>query len=141
MLPVIMGHIAAGFSTKQLIHYLQLARVDRFQQFDYGENENLFRYGNGNPPEYNLNNVKAKISLRYAQNDGVISAENVEKLISTLPNVISTQIVQYDRFDYRDYLFSKDVRELLYDAIIADFKQSDFAANLDDNSLYYRNFP
>lgn len=137
MLPIIMGHIPAGSSSKQGIHFVQLVYANRFQQFDHGEIENLNRYNDTIPPEYNLRNVNVKVSLHYAKNDGVISAENVERLNRNLLNVVSTQVVQYDQFDHRDYIFSVNVREMLYDNIINDIKQTNLIDQLENNSLNF----
>lgn len=52
------------------IHYAQeIHENGKFQHFDYGEKENLKRYGQSHPPEYDLSVISSKVALFYAQND------------------------------------------------------------------------
>lgn len=60
MLPVILGHVPAGASTQQMVHYGQEVRSGHFRQFDYGKMENLRRYKSLYPPDYNLKNIRVK---------------------------------------------------------------------------------
>lgn len=60
MLPIVLGHIPAGASTNQMIHYGQGVRSGRFRKFDYGWIGNLKMYGQRDPPDYNLANVRTK---------------------------------------------------------------------------------
>lgn len=60
MLPIVLGHIPAGASTNQMIHYGQGVRSGEFRQYDHGFFGNLRKYGQRHPPSYNIENVKAK---------------------------------------------------------------------------------
>lgn len=69
-MPVIFGHTPAGTSTKTVVHYAQeIHEGGNFQSFDYGSAENMNRYGQVEPPLYNLDNISAPIALIYANND------------------------------------------------------------------------
>ena len=61
MLPDILGHTPAGASTHTVIHFAQGINSGKFQQFDYGKHENLNRYGQEDPPEYDLTKVTAAV--------------------------------------------------------------------------------
>ena len=40
------------------------------------------------------------------------------ELVNHLPNVISVNMVKYDKFNHFDFLWSKYVKKLVYDHII-----------------------
>lgn len=46
-----------------------------FQYFDYGSKENIVRYGQEQPPQYQLQNISTPIALFYAQNDWLAGPE------------------------------------------------------------------
>lgn len=74
MLPVVLGHVPAGTSTKTVIHYAQEIHHDgKFQQFDYGPKGNMIKYGQSAPPLYKFENIKTPIYLMYALNDWLAS--------------------------------------------------------------------
>lgn len=53
----IIDHIARQISVKQLHHYWQIAKAEKFCQFDYDIN-NQKMYNSSSAPCYNLKNVK-----------------------------------------------------------------------------------
>jgi len=69
MLPVILGHTPAGASTHTVIHFAQGINSGKFQEFDYGRYENVKRYGQEHPPEYDLTKVTAPVGLFWSDND------------------------------------------------------------------------
>jgi len=81
MLPVIIGHTPAGASTKTLLHFAQGVNSKKFRFYDYGEVENLQRYGQKDAPDYNLSQVTAPVYLLWGENDWLapkeVSSENL----------------------------------------------------------------
>lgn len=61
-------------SMKQLIHYMQLYRCGKFQQYDH-EGQNHYHYGKITPPEYNLKNVTSRAFLYHAEEDLLVAKE------------------------------------------------------------------
>ena len=55
---VYQGHFPAGISLKNYIHYAQIIRAEKFQNFDYGDLKNIKTYGNENPPVIDLAKIK-----------------------------------------------------------------------------------
>jgi lysosomal acid lipase/cholesteryl ester hydrolase len=74
MLPVIMGHSPAGASAKQMIHFGQVTRSQRFRQYDYGA-LNLQMHGQLTPPLYDLSRISAPIYLYHSLNDWMATPE------------------------------------------------------------------
>ncbi|XP_046394636.1 lipase 3-like [Ischnura elegans] len=117
MIPVIIGHVPAGTSTKTIIHYAQEVNSGRFSRFDYGKVENLRIYGQEVPPDYNLSLVTAPIYLHYAENDWLANVEDVMDLSNKLPNVVEKLEVSDHDFNHLDFLWAIDVKELVYNNI------------------------
>lgn len=55
--------------------------------FDWGSPEdNMSKYGSATPPDYALNNVRARVILHYSDNDWLSAPIDVERLHAKLPN-------------------------------------------------------
>ena len=53
-LAVDIAHSPSGAGWRQITHYDQTYQAKRFQRYDFGKKENLVRYGQEQPPEYDL---------------------------------------------------------------------------------------
>lgn len=51
------GHYPSGTSSKSLIHVLQIAETSKFARYDYGESENMMKYGQKEAPEYDMKKI------------------------------------------------------------------------------------
>lgn len=86
-----------------------------FRQFDYGIERNQEVYGTSEPPAYNLNNVRAPVTLFYGNYDALVPSEGIERLIRLLPNVRNSFNFPYNHFDL---VFSKNRKTQVFDKII-----------------------
>ncbi|XP_058118760.1 lipase 1-like [Anopheles ziemanni] len=121
---IISGHNPSGASTKQLLHFAQLNRAGRFQQFDYGHlNDNLIHYGSETPPAYNLSLATVPVVIYYGLNDWMIHPRNVIRLKNELVNLVSINAVADLNFNHLDFILAKQVRSLVYDKILKDLEQ------------------
>lgn len=118
MLPAIVGHVPAGASIKQLVHYGQLIRSGKFRMYDYGIIKNWFIYGSLRPPLYDLSKVTAPITIHYSMNDWMAHPVDVHRLEEFLPNIQETRIVPLPKFNHMDFIYAIDVRELLYKSVV-----------------------
>ncbi|KOC66701.1 Lipase 3 [Habropoda laboriosa] len=118
MLSLIFGHFPAGASVKQIIHYCQSILSGTFCKFDYGATENLKMYGSTQPPKYDLKEVKTPVAIFYSENDFLTDPADVKKLTDRLPNVIQTKKIEYSKFNHIDYMWGRDARTLLYNAVV-----------------------
>ncbi|EDW03611.1 lipase 3 isoform X1 [Drosophila grimshawi] len=134
MLPVVVGHAPAGASTKQMQHFAQVRRSGDFRQFDYGWLRNHWRYNSLTPPEYKLENVKAKVAMYYSQNDWLAQPTDVEALRRRLPNVVSHYLVDYPEFNHLDFIWGVDARELLWDRMIENMRLHDTDNTIDTSN-------
>lgn len=115
LLPLILGHVPAGASTKTLVHYAQeIKNAGRFQQFDYGPEGNFKQYGTISPPQYQLDLITLPIALFSSENDWLASDPDVTKLYVQLVNPIEHYIVALKEFNHIDFLWAIDAPKLVY---------------------------
>lgn len=117
-LPVIHSHYPSGAATKQVVHYGQIGKSGRFANYDYGIIENIIRYGTAEPPEYSLENVTCPVALFYAMNDWLTSASATERFMKRVPNIVEFYHVPFPAFEHFDFLWAKNVKELVNKEVI-----------------------
>ncbi|GAB1867622.1 Lipase [Camponotus japonicus] len=118
LLPVILNHFPTRTSTKTLLHYAEIFKSGKFRKYNYGRAKNLLIYNSTKPPNYDLSNITVPIALFYADNDWLISTEDVKRLYHSLPNVVDMYEVPWSKFNHLDYLWAKDASKLVYDRIL-----------------------
>ncbi|XP_046666738.1 lipase 3-like [Homalodisca vitripennis] len=82
LLPMILGHVPAGASTKTLVHYAQEIKSNHFPAIrlrgctvescrgsHYGSERDIILYNSTTPPLYKLSKVSVPVSLHYGDND------------------------------------------------------------------------
>ncbi|KAL3266157.1 hypothetical protein HHI36_010342 [Cryptolaemus montrouzieri] len=110
-------------SFKQFLHYIQMYNSGKFRRFDYGKEENLKRYSNIEPPEYDLKKITAPIAYFWGENDCWSRPKDVEDIEKKLPNLVLSYRVPYKLFNHYDIMIATDAKKLVYDKIIETFKK------------------
>lgn len=118
--PIIFGHVPTGSSTLQLVHYGQLVNSNRFCRFDYGV-ENIDRYGQATPSDYNISMIEVPVVLYYSDKDLLSDVQDVMKLKSKLTNVLDN--IFLSDFGHLDYLYAADAYDLVYNRIIGQIRK------------------
>ncbi|KYQ55059.1 Lipase 3 [Trachymyrmex zeteki] len=124
LLPLILEHVPAGAATKQIMHYAQLIKSgsiitsEKFRQYDYSLITNLIKYGTFRPPKYDLRKIKVPVSLHYGANDWLAHVDDVDQLEKELGNPLGKFLVPHKKFNHLDFMWAKDVKELLYNKIL-----------------------
>lgn len=115
-----MCHTPDNFAWGQYLHYAQLKGVDAFQKYDFGsDNRNQQIYGQPTPPQYDISQVTANVALYRSGSDLVAADVDVQKLIAQLPTLISDEYLDASyNFNHLDYVFGKDVNQLVYAHLI-----------------------
>ncbi|CAH0699452.1 unnamed protein product [Spodoptera exigua] len=116
-LPVIMGHIPAGSSIKQLAHYGQGLLTNDFAKFDYGEEDNILHYGVSTPPNYALENILVPIAIFYSDSDWLAHPSDVKRLYKRLNSVIDLYRIPFKKFNHLDYIIAKNVTYFVYNRV------------------------
>ncbi|KAL6431781.1 hypothetical protein ACFW04_007353 [Cataglyphis niger] len=104
-----------GYDYEQFNYGIQSGK---FRQYDYGRAKNLLIYNSMEPPDYDLANIKVPIALFYANNDWLVSTEDVERLYHLLPNVVDMYKVPWSNFNHVDFLWAKDAPKLVYERVL-----------------------
>lgn len=81
-------------AAKTVTHISQLVISEEFQQFDYGAEENLKRYGSTKPPQYDLSKLRVPIYLIRSDNDN-LSAKEVNVVVVSLIFTIIFNILTF----------------------------------------------
>lgn len=90
----------------------------QFRQYDHGVIGNVRVYGSPRPPIYPINRVTAPVALHYGRNDLLAAVEDVLRLGSDLPNLIGLFPVSHPKFNHLDFVWARNIRELLYERIV-----------------------
>lgn len=72
---MVLSYYPERTSVKTIIHFLQIIKAGLFQQFDYGDEQNLFVYNQSKPPIYPLNAINVPVHLFYGLDDLFVSYE------------------------------------------------------------------
>lgn len=118
-----------------MIHYGQEIRSDHFRQYDFGILKNFLRYGRLTPPNYNLGNVRAPVSLYYSSNDLLSEPVDVDQLWNKLRNPVHKIRIADPRFNHFDYVWAIDQKTLVYDRVVSIMRSSEqgFTSTNDGN--------
>ncbi|XP_058794543.1 uncharacterized protein LOC131666151 [Phymastichus coffea] len=117
---VIVGHIPAGASWKQLIHYGQgYINPGYFRLYDYGDGKrNYQEYGSPVPPEYKLEAITAPIALFSSTNDWLATPKDVELLTNKLRSIIYHQKITANPFNHYDFLWGRTAPRIVFEPLM-----------------------
>jgi len=116
MIPKILDNI----STKTLVHFAQMYSQANFCQFNYTTTaSNQEKYGQPNPPCYNMSSIVAPMALYWGENDNLVVPQDASITNSQLP---SSSIQAFTKVDFScwthlDFATAKDATKLLYNDI------------------------
>eukprot|EP00298_Acanthocystis_sp_HF-20_P001731 c12167_g1_i1.p1 GENE.c12167_g1_i1~~c12167_g1_i1.p1 ORF type:complete len:476 (+),score=179.62 c12167_g1_i1:44-1471(+) len=124
-LSVITRHFPSGTSAENMAHWAQMLRGTRgqrtdFTYFNFGEKENLQKYGQKTPPTYDVRLFpmnEVKLVLFSGGYDGLATRPDVERLIRDLPSppVADHYIKSYD---HGSFVWGKNARRDVYEPIL-----------------------
>ncbi|XP_042909902.1 gastric triacylglycerol lipase-like [Parasteatoda tepidariorum] len=117
-LPVYMAHYPNGASTKNFLHYFQMAVSQKFRKYDH-KRENRKHYKQDTPPEYDVSKIKTPTAIFWGMNDALLDPEDISILEKKLKSsLIYSYCIPWKDFNHIDFLIAKDARELVYDHIL-----------------------
>ncbi|XP_014208906.1 lipase 3-like [Copidosoma floridanum] len=108
----------AGTSAQSVLHYLQNIESGNFVMYDFGEKENSLKYGQPEPPAYDLSNIVAPVALIYGEGDSIIAPDDVIELSKRLPNVVTIESVPDPKFGHLDFVVAQDIKKLLNNRLL-----------------------
>ncbi|CAH1369863.1 unnamed protein product [Tenebrio molitor] len=114
-MPIFLGHFPDGASIKQFFHFSQVTNTGHFQAYDWGLDNNIFKYGSLEPPKYNLEAVRSPSYLFYSNNDLQANPMDVMRLCKELKNSCKGEIlVANGTYNHADYLFGINAPKLVH---------------------------
>lgn len=128
-MPVYASHTPDPTSFKVLAHILQM-RNGKFHLFDYGKRENVKRYGQVEPPNYNLTKITTPIVLYWSDSDAISSPLDIAMLILQLPSVVLDYNIPDEKFNHIDYFHATDADRLVHDKVIEVLHNEKFTRKL-----------
>jgi len=118
-LEVMMYNFPAGTSVKNIAHWGQIVRVDRFGMYDYGTSGNLQHYGQATPPDYDLSKIKTPVATFSGGADVLADPTDVEQLEAILSeNEILVLSHKEETYDHADFIVGLDAHERIYPIVI-----------------------
>ncbi|VEN47859.1 unnamed protein product [Callosobruchus maculatus] len=108
-----------GFSSKMVLHYVQLLKSGEFKRYDYGFVKNKAKYGQHSAPNIDLSKVTAPVAIFYAPNDANIPMKKIGRLHDALPNVQMMYEIKDKHFSHVDFVGSKERGELFNTPLIS----------------------
>jgi len=117
MIPTYLDHIPEGTSTRPFVHYAQLYMSGKFESYDYGSG-NMAHYGQETPINYDLTKVTAPTAIFKGDADDLADVEDINRLVSELPNVVLDHLVDIEGWTHADYIVAMDADELVYKYIL-----------------------
>jgi pimeloyl-ACP methyl ester carboxylesterase len=113
-------HEPGGTSVLNMRHWAQMVRSrGLFPKFDYGLIENLRRYGQKTPPNYDIDSFPRKLPLFLISGatDSLADAKDVTKLISRLQGCqLTTE--QLPNFNHTDLVWSADAPVKVFQPVL-----------------------
>ncbi|EDO41646.1 predicted protein, partial [Nematostella vectensis] len=121
-LPVYISHTPAGTSVKNMIHYAQMYKSKKFEMYDYGK-DNIKRYGQNTPPQYNISAITVPTMLYWGGNDWLADPDDVSLLMKALPPKTLIDNKELKAWQHLDFIWGLDAAELVYDDIVTRIKK------------------
>ncbi|XP_045765402.1 lipase member K-like [Maniola jurtina] len=110
-------HFPDGTSVRTLARYGQAIGSGLFQKYDFGERENLKRYGSARPPAYELGAVRVPTVLLQGRGDTIVPAADSRWLAARLPDLRELYVVDDPAWNHFDVVFSRNINDTLYPKI------------------------
>lgn len=110
-----MQYEYAGSAFKQIVHFSQWIKTNRFGLYDFGRTKNLRIYGSELPPEYNLTNIVVPIAYYYGKHDTLMVPKDQMNAIPLFPNIVDNYLLPYSEFTHLDMVLGNDAAHLVYE--------------------------
>lgn len=116
-IPVYVAHTPAGTSVKDVVHFAQLVKSQKFQMYDYGEKKNMEKYNSPTPPLYNVTKMETPVALFTGSQDWLADPYDVDHgLRPLLPNIIQDK--NRDEWNHMDFVWGEDAHEYFYQDVL-----------------------
>eukprot|EP00475_Leptophrys_vorax_P009321 TRINITY_DN1617_c0_g1_i4.p1 TRINITY_DN1617_c0_g1~~TRINITY_DN1617_c0_g1_i4.p1 ORF type:complete len:402 (+),score=81.24 TRINITY_DN1617_c0_g1_i4:1184-2389(+) len=116
---LITWNFPAGTSVKNMAHWGQIVRVNRFGMYDYGSDGNMLKYGQASPPDYDLTKIKTPTATFVGGYDVLADPMDAEKLEAILSNNGALVLAHKEEsYDHADFIVGIDAHERVYPIVL-----------------------
>ncbi|KAG8640552.1 triacylglycerol lipase 2 isoform X1 [Manihot esculenta] len=127
VLGVFLDHGPQSTSTKNLIHQSQMIKAGTITMYDYNNgDENRKHYGQATPPVYNMTDIPNDVALFLGcgAKDYLSDTKDVQLLLDNLKDHVKDKLVvqTIENYAHLDFIFAENVKEAIYDPLIAFLK-------------------
>ena len=105
----------AGSGWRNLIHYAQIIKAKSFVRYDYGTTENINKYGQATPPQYNLSKVRVKMAIAHGDLDMLADPTDVAWLLDKNKSGLDTSLISWQKmlhFGHCSFMMARDMSYL-----------------------------
>ncbi|XP_065307849.1 lipase member M-like isoform X2 [Dermacentor albipictus] len=118
-IPVTLSHYPIGTSYQNLRHFVQNHAKKDFLMYDYGAVKNKERYGQTEPPAYDVDSVTVPVALFSSEGDTIADPQDVSLLAERLGSkLLFNHVVPPDDFRHVDFLNGYQATDFLHDIMI-----------------------
>ena len=106
------SHSPNGAGWRNLVHYGQIIKNKKFQRYDYGESENMEKYGQATPPEYDLSKISVKMAIMQGDLDQLSDVEDDTWLMDQSQSGLRQDLIVYHEmlhFGHVSFMMAKDM--------------------------------
>ena len=115
-------HHAAGASTKDMIHFAQVYRAENFQMYDHGAKENMRRYNQTTPPDYDVTKVNVPVLAFTAPEDWLADPRDSGPLLAKLPDL--RLAIDVRGWNHVDFVWGLDAPHYCYHPMVEWFQKN-----------------
>jgi len=121
---VYVSETPADTSVKNMAHWAQGIKREKFEMFDYGTKEkNYEHYQSDEPPQYNLSKLTMPIALYSGTNDYLADPTDVKTLEADLnPDIIISETV-VQGFAHLDFTWGVHAQQYVYYPLLKEIQQ------------------
>jgi len=120
---VYLTHTPAGTSVQNMAHWAQAVRNSEFQMFDFGTSGNMIKYGQENPPVYDLSNFSVPTAIFSGGHDFLADPTDVEQLMNLLPKNIQIYNQYEEDYSHLDFVWGIDAGQRIYPNVLTLLKK------------------
>ncbi|GAM21316.1 hypothetical protein SAMD00019534_044910, partial [Acytostelium subglobosum LB1] len=116
-LPVIMAHEPGGTSVQNVVHWSQ-CKKHGYRKYSYGPLGNLEKYGQLEPPSYNITEFLAPVIIFYGGHDDLADLTDVEWLIPQLGDHLLYQKFM-PSYSHIDFVWGENAYQWIYNDAVS----------------------
>jgi len=119
---VYLAQTPAGTSVRNMMHWSQGLKTDKFQKYDYGcgifSCSNEDHYGQRTPPSYKLADITVPTGLYSGGQDTLADPTDVQRLRTELRSSVLVHDVQIPDYDHMDFVWGISAHSRVYQPLM-----------------------